>query len=98
MQFLADTRAPKRRKTDKQVWEQTIDLLAQSLCPEAEWAAYRNRQRTIARMGDPAVKVFPVWKKYRAQAVKVATVQRAVPMLRHLPPRFSWVLGEVFLK
>lgn len=44
------------------------------------------------------VRVFPVWRKYRQQALRVATLQENIPLLRHLPLRLSCILGDVLLR
>jgi hypothetical protein len=92
-----------RRKTDIEAWENTIESLAMDLCPPNEWQAYQRQLQTVsiksgARQPASKVKVFPIWKKYRQQALRVATLYQAVPLLRHLPLGVSSFLGDVLFK
>lgn len=98
-----------RRKTDfesRHSFEKAVDELAMNLCPEAEWQAYYNQKSQISwrlkkqghRKPQADVVVYPVWKKYRQQAMRVVTLQQAAPFLRHLPLRISHFLGEVLFQ
>lgn len=107
MKLHADNKHYKRRKSDVEAWEHTVDALAMSLCPEDEWLAYEKRMQQLAwresksaapRRHTAAVRVFPVWKKYRQKALRVATLHQAVPVLKHLPLRISCFLGDVLFK
>ncbi len=97
MSFLAKSNYPQRRKADKETWDDTVEQLARELCPIEELEAYQYRQQTLAR-NNRQVKVFPVWRKYRYQARKIASIQSSIPFLKRFPLQVSWVLGEIFLK
>ncbi len=97
-----------RHKADvehKRASERTVEDIAITLCPSAEWEAYEARRHQLVRLGRAQkdsrmaeVRVMPVWWKYRRQAYRVATLQRLFPVLRYLPLRVSSFLGEVFLR
>ena len=102
-----------RRKSDVEAWEKTIDALAMSICPAEEWQAYERQIQQVAWKTQAkqnglkpgrsnhalaSVRVFPVWKKYREKALRVATLHQAVPLFRHLPLSVSCFLGEVLFK
>lgn len=92
-----------RRKTDPEGWEKTIESLAISLCPTEEWQAYEKQLQYIAwkankQQNSAKVSVFPVWRKYRQKASRVATLYRTAPILRHLPLNVASFLGEVLFK
>lgn len=95
----------KRRKSDTPALEQTVDALAMSICPVAEWQDYERRLQQVAwktgHNGQPCqgkLRVFPTWKKYRPQALRVATLQQAAPVLRYLPLKVSCILGDILFK
>jgi hypothetical protein len=92
-----------RRRSDIDNWENTIDSLAMTLCPVAEWQAYEKQLQFIAwkanrRPQKAKVRVFPVWRKYRQKAVRVATLYEAAPILRHFPLGFVGFLGDLLVK
>lgn len=98
-----------RRKSEQDSWEKAIDALAMHICPVSEWQAYEQQLQQIAwqnstryqsksRKHLPVVRVFPVWRKYRQKALRVATLQQNVPMLRYLPLGLSCFLGDILFK
>jgi|GEM_PF-3000119 len=106
MRLKAYNTRHKRRKTDspetweKENWEKTIESLAISLCPTQEWQAYEKKLQHLAwqankQQNSARVSVFPIWRKYRQQALRVATLYRTVPVLRHLPLPVANFLGEI---
>lgn len=75
------------------------------LCPAGEWQAYEKKVQYLVwksglrkdgTSGKPKICVFPVWRKYRHQAQKIANLHQVVPLLRHLPLPVSSFLGKVF--
>ena len=44
------------------------------------------------------VKVFPVWRKYRGRAEKIAQLQFILPFLQKLPVRWSLFLSDLLMK
>lgn len=94
-----------RRKSDWATWENTIEALAMDLCPAEEWQLYQNQLRHVT-LSSPCtqarttatIKVFPIWRKYRSKALKVATLQQTIPLLRHLPLSISRLLGDILFK
>lgn len=86
---------------DTKAWERMVDALAMHLCPIKEWQAYEQKVQYLiwqSKQSQSAAKVcaFPVWRKYRHQAQKIASLQHVVPLLRHLPLPVSSFLGKVF--
>lgn len=104
MRLKAYNTRQKRRKTDcPESWEKTIESLAISLCPTEEWQAYEKKVQHLAwqankRQGSARVSVFPIWRKYRQQALRIATLHRTLPMFRHLPLPVASFLGELLFK
>jgi hypothetical protein len=103
MKLHARKHHPQRRKADFDTWEKTIDALAMSICPSREWQDYERRLQQLAwranvRSRRKVVSVFPVWKKYRQKALRVATLHQAVPVLKYLPLRVSCLLGDLLFK
>lgn len=88
-------RTEHRRKTDRADWERQVEALAQQLCSPQEWAAYRARHETLrARYGHDRIRLFPVWRRYREQAQRMARLCRALPILKALPCRVLAVLSR----
>jgi len=92
-----------RRKTDPEGWEKTIDSLAISLCPTEEWQAYEKQLQAVAwkanrQKNSARVSVFPVWRKYRQKASRVASLYRRAPILRHLPLNVVSFIGDVLFR
>lgn len=86
---------------DPQAWDRMVDALAMHLCPTEEWQAYEQKVQYLIwqskqRAGRARVCAFPVWRKYRDRAHKIASLQHVVPILRHLPLPVSSFLGKVF--
>jgi hypothetical protein len=97
-----------RRKSEQDGWERAIDALAMHICPAEEWQAYERQLQQVAwknttrlqgnRMHAPVVRVFPVWRKYRQKALRVATLQKTIPLLKYFPLGLSCFLGDVLFK
>lgn len=83
-------------------WKRLVDVLSMHLCPAREWQAYEKKvheqawRAKVRQAGDATIYVFPVWRKYRRQARKIASLQHFAPVLRHLPLPVSSFLGKVF--
>jgi hypothetical protein len=80
-------------------WNRLVDVLSMHLCPPEEWQAYEkkmNEQAKLRASGGATIYIFPVWRKYRQQARKIASLQNFAPVLRHLPLPVSCFLGKVF--
>ncbi len=95
--------APMRRKADVESWESTVDALSKELCTPSEWQDYLKRQSQYSkRFGSlqtaENIAVLPVWKKYRKQASRLATLYRSLPVCRHLPVRVSVMLSEIIYR
>jgi hypothetical protein len=108
---LRKTRAS-RQQTLASEWDANIELLAMQLCPAEEWQRYERRMQTVARQQNSQqnrtqatgkeqpskVRVFPVWRKYRQQAKRVATLHQAFPLFKRLPLTFSGLIGDLLFK
>lgn len=90
---------------DLRDWDRLVDVLSMHLCPADEWQAYEKKvqyqnwkSKQKKQNGSPKAKVcvFPIWRKYRGQARKIASLHQVIPMLRHLPLPVSSFLGKVF--
>jgi hypothetical protein len=88
-------------------WDTSIELLAMQLCPVEEWQHYEQHMQTLAREARalPArlkpqakVRVFPVWRKYRQQAKRVATLYQAAPVFKRLPLPVAGFVGDLLFK
>ena len=85
---------------DHAAWDRTVDALAMHLCPSEEWQEYEKKVqyqvwKANLQQNSARVKVFPIWRKYRYQAQQIASLQKAVPILRHLPLPVTSFLGRV---
>lgn len=74
-----------------------------TLCPVTEWQVYEQQLQYLAwktnkRQNKDVVRVFPIWRKYRQKATRVATLYHAVPLLRHLPLGLVGFLGDLLVK
>jgi len=106
---IRKTRAS-RQQTTASEWDANIELLAMQLCPTEEWQLYEKRMQTVARKAgstssasQPAaahgkIRIFPVWRKYRQQAKRVATLHQALPMFKRLPLALSGFVGDLLFK
>jgi len=101
---LRKTRA-QRHKVPITDWDTSIELLAMQLCPAAEWRKYERHLQALARQSNTQnhpkqtkVKVFPVWRKYRQQAKRVATLYQALPMFKRLPLGLSGFIGNLLFQ
>jgi hypothetical protein len=108
---LRKTRAS-RQQASASEWDANIELLAMQLCPADEWQHYEKRMQTLARQQNaqqnstpgrgkrpaPKVRVFPVWRKYRQQAKRVATLHQAFPLFKRLPLALSGLVGDLLFK
>lgn len=97
--------AAQNRTEQRPGLEKTVDTLAMHLCPNEEWRAYEQKTRYLVwkaqqkrRISSDSAKVcvFPIWRKYRHQAQKVANLLQVIPVLRHLPLPVTRFLGAVF--
>jgi hypothetical protein len=88
-------------------WDASIELLAMQLCPTKEWQSYEKRMQALARQAAKPgahaktrakVRVFPVWRKYRQQAKRVATLYQALPVFRRLPLALGGLVGNLLFK
>lgn len=88
-------------------WDTSIELLAMQLCPVEEWQNYEQHMQTLAREASvfpsrlkpqAKVRVFPVWRKYRQQAKRVATLYQALPMFKRLPLPVAGFVGDLLFK
>lgn len=86
-------------------WDTSIELLAMQLCPTEEWQRYERKMQALARQatssaprGKGKVRVFPVWRKYRQQAKRVATLYQAIPVFKRLPLPFCGFVGDLLFK
>jgi len=91
-------------------WEMRIESLAMQLCPADEWQHYEKKMHALLRESQTltlrrkrptpgsAVAVFPVWRKYRQQAKRVATLQQAFPLFKHLPLKLNGFVGDLLFK
>jgi hypothetical protein len=88
-------------------WDTSIELLAMQLCPVEEWKSYERRMQTLARQASvlssprkkqAKVRVFPVWRKYRQQAKRVATLYQTMPMFKRLPLSVAGFVGNLLFK
>ena len=101
---LHKTRA-QRHKMPITDWDTSIELLAMQLCPAAEWRKYERHMQALTRQSTAQnqhhkskVKVFPVWRKYRQQAKRVATLYQAIPMFKRLPLAISGFIGNLLFQ
>jgi hypothetical protein len=108
---LRKTRASRQQLVASE-WDANIELLAMQLCPAEEWQHYERRMQTVARQQHsqqssalakgkapaPKVRVFPVWRKYRQQAKRVATLHQAFPLFKRLPLVLSGLVGDLLFK
>lgn len=91
---------PMRRAEDRELLqreEDTLDALAQRLCPADLLEKYRYAD-FVNQRGGKNVTVFPIWRRYRREALKVRMMYREVPWLRHLPPGVAQWLTLLLLK
>jgi hypothetical protein len=88
-------------------WEMRIESLAMQLCPADEWQHYEKKMHALLRESQTLtlrrkrlaqVSVFPVWRKYRQQAKRVATLQQAFPLFKHLPLKLNGFVGDLLFK
>jgi hypothetical protein len=88
-------------------WEMRIESLAMQLCPADEWQHYEKKMHallresqtlTLRRKRSAPISVFPVWRKYRQQAKRVATLQQAFPLFKHLPLKLNGLVGDLLFK
>lgn len=104
MQLKLNKPSLRSRKTQEQAeWEQTIDALAMHICPVEVWQDYEKQMQTLtwkAKKDKKAsrISVFPIWRQYRQQALRVATLHRTLPMLRRLPIGVACFLGDLLFK
>lgn len=96
-----------RQQLEASDWDTSIELLAMQLCPTEEWQSYEKRMQTLARQAtlpasrgkaNSSVRVFPVWRKYRQQAKRVATLYQALPMFKKLPLALGGFVGDLLFK
>lgn len=90
---------PLRRKSEFMAWQQAIDKLALQICPTEEWDQHMRRVYQVDWLvqhspGVRNIKIFPVWKKYRKEALQVATLYQTLPILQHIPLRWACFLGK----
>lgn len=81
-------RALKRRKSDRADWERQVEALAQRLCSREELQAQLQRHEALRQEGRlRQVKLFPIWRRHREQAQRIARLCERLPFLRRLPFR-----------
>lgn len=83
-----------RRRSDREDWEQRVDELAQQLCSARDWQQYFVQQHQPHRN----TMMLPVWRKHRGRALRIAQLQRILPMTRSLPLRVTAFLSDILLK
>jgi hypothetical protein len=103
MKLKAQKNHTVRRKVDLESWEKTIESLAMDLCPTKEWQAYEKKAHFLAwknnkQSNTAKIRVFPIWRKYRQQALRVATLYRTLPILRYFPLKVTNFLGQILFK
>ena len=96
-----------RHRAETCDWDSSIELLAMQLCPAEEWQTYEKRMQAQARQFNTVkgqgkqstkVRVFPVWRKYRQKAKRVATLYQALPLFKRLPLSVSGFIGDLLFK
>ncbi len=95
MSVLKESQHHRRRKSDKPELELVLDNLSRQLCSPEELSVHLSRQEMIARKGMNRVKLFPVWRRHRWQAQKIARLQEVFPFLKRLPLKVSVFLSDL---
>ncbi len=87
-----------RRSTDSENWEQRVERLARDLCSDDEVKQYKRLRATIQKDTTGRLATFPVWRKYKSKAERIASMHKMIPLLRRLPHNVNDVLGKILLK
>ncbi len=64
----------------------------------SQWGISVKSQGRSPIIQSATIRLFPVWRKYRQQAKRVATLHLALPMLRRLPLTVCGWLGNLLFK
>ncbi len=76
-------------------WEVTLETLSRQLCSKRELSIHLKRQEMYARNGATRIKMFPIWRRYRRKAERVARIQGTVPFLKNLPLSVSAFISDI---
>ncbi|MBK8190562.1 MAG: hypothetical protein IPK79_08965 [Vampirovibrionales bacterium] len=86
-------RAFKKRRADRDAWERQVDSLARQLCAPEELSDYFRRRKALREMGNSRrIRLFPVWRRHRERAQRIARLREKFPILRALP---LWALAAL---
>jgi len=72
--------------------EQSIEWLSRKLCTRQEMKLYTKRQAYYQSKPSNKVLLFPIWQRYRHQAIRIIRLRRSWPWLRYFPLRVSATL------
>ncbi len=87
-----------RRSADNDSWERVVERVARDLCSDDEVKQYKRLRATVQKDSSGRLATFPVWRKYKSKAERIASMHKMIPLLRHLPHDVNDVLGKILLK
>ena len=74
-----------------------LESISMAICPAREMMAYFAKKDFYQERGLRRMRVFPVWRRYREKAEKIARIQKYIPILKLLPMSFSeWLANRFF--
>ncbi len=74
--------------------ERSIEWLSRRLCTRQELGVYNQRKAYFKARKKSNVVLFPIWQRYRHQAIQIVRLRRAWPWLRYFPLKLSAVLVQ----